>query len=99
MTGVGSARIAHHDVGKLHVNIDDFAFALVAPLSTHNDHRRHIHSHGWYAARATWLYADPSGGRLNWLARASGSRRTDFLCWSATRKSDPLSFATSSTWL
>lgn len=33
VAGVVAARVAHDDVGRLGEHVDDFAFALVAPLS------------------------------------------------------------------
>src|SRR6478609_2068001 len=66
VAGVRAARVAHHDVGKLHVNIDDFAFTFVAPLSTDNDHRRHVLSHGCYSGTGREITPTPGGVGSNY---------------------------------
>jgi hypothetical protein len=38
VAGIGAALIAHHEISALGQDVDDFAFAFVAPLGAdHND--------------------------------------------------------------
>jgi len=41
VTGIGAAGVADHDLGELRVDIDDLAFAFVAPLGAHDHDTRH----------------------------------------------------------
>jgi hypothetical protein len=37
--GIGSTRVAHDQIGVLRVDVDDLAFAFIAPLGAdHHDH-------------------------------------------------------------
>jgi hypothetical protein len=44
MPGIGPALIARDDIGVLAEQIDDLAFAFIAPLRTDNDLDRHGNS-------------------------------------------------------
>src|SRR5690606_13576191 len=41
MTGVRSTRVTDDDLGELRIDVDDLAFAFVAPLGAYNHHCRH----------------------------------------------------------